>query len=128
MKIDKYNSMIEAFECDMSLAKSGKKSLSDLEQELHDSNSRLSHDITLLEELSFLLRTEQAEIHLKDQPTSTVKVMLRTDKKDTWEHMVISRNGILISDHAEAKKLTAEDVLGELARIGVISLEEENIE
>lgn len=55
MKTDKYTNMIEAFECDLRLAKDGRNSLSDFDADLQKDDSKISKDLELLEELSFLL-------------------------------------------------------------------------
>ena len=62
MKTDRFNSMIESFECDFNLALSGDKSLSELEVQIKNGDLRLLKDIALLSELSFLLRHGKAEI------------------------------------------------------------------
>lgn len=82
MKTDKFNNMISAFTCDFSLARENNKhscevgrpivkthqdngfKLADLDTEIKNGNERLNKDIDLLEELEFLLRTGQAEIHI----------------------------------------------------------------
>ena len=64
MKTDKYTNMLEAFECDLLLAKNNSYSLSELDKALQDKDSRISKDLELLEELSFLLRNGKAEINL----------------------------------------------------------------
>lgn len=47
---------------------------------------------------------------------------------DDWEHIVICKNGINISDGVENHKLDAIDILEELDRLGIIELEVEEIE
>ena len=47
---------------------------------------------------------------------------------DDWEHIVVCRNGINISDGVENHKLDAIDILEELDRLGIIELEVEEIE
>lgn len=64
MKTNKYTDMLQAFVCDFRLAKEGKRSLSELDKLLQDKNSRISKDVELLDELSLLLRTGEAEINL----------------------------------------------------------------
>lgn len=66
MKTDKYTNMLEAFECDLSLAKDNEFSLSELDYSLQDNTSKISKDLELLQELSFLLRNGKAEINLVD--------------------------------------------------------------
>lgn len=67
MKTTKYNHMISAFQCDMSLAKEGKNNLSQLEKQLKNGDERLLKDIELLEELEWKLRHGQAEIILIEE-------------------------------------------------------------
>ena len=67
MKTTKYNNMIEAFECDFNLALEGKKKLSKLDKAIENNNKRLLNDIDLLGELSYLLRSGKAEIHLIEE-------------------------------------------------------------
>lgn len=67
-KTDKFNSMIEAFECDFVLAKEGKYSISELENKVIFKDKKLMADIDLLEELSYLLQYGKAEIHLIEEP------------------------------------------------------------
>ncbi len=90
MKTDKYTSMLEAFECDLLLAKDKSHSLSELDKSLQDEDSRISKDLKLLEELSFLLRNGKAEIHLMPENAiidisekyKSKYVSLRKDIKD----------------------------------------------
>ena len=63
MKTNKYNAMIESFECDFSLAVTNNRSLSDLDALIVKNNKKLIKDIELLEELSFGLRHGTIEIH-----------------------------------------------------------------
>ena len=60
----KFNDMIEAFECDFNLALEGDHALSELEKQIKNGDKKLLHDISLLQELSFMLRHGKAEIHL----------------------------------------------------------------
>lgn len=66
MKTDKFNYMIETFECDFSLAVQGRKPLACLDDLIEEKNEKLMKDIDLLSELSWLLRNGKAEIHLID--------------------------------------------------------------
>ncbi len=66
MKTVKFNKMISAFQCDFTLAKSGKFKLAELDTMIESGNKILLNDIKLLEELEFLLRTGKAEIILLD--------------------------------------------------------------
>jgi hypothetical protein len=66
MKTDKFNRMIESFQCDFSLAKDtdSDRKLADLDDLIEAKDEQLLHDIELLEELEWLLRNGKAEIHL----------------------------------------------------------------
>ena len=66
IKTDKFNKMIEAFECDFVLARSDGYSLTQLSQNIRRGDERILKDIELLEELSWLLRSGQAEIFVKE--------------------------------------------------------------
>ena len=68
MKTDKFNRMIEAFECDFSLIKEGKRTFASLDKQMKDSRCSLSEDMELMQELSTMLRYGQAEIHLIENP------------------------------------------------------------
>lgn len=65
MKTEKFNNMISSFQCDFSLAKEGKNNLSELDKKIKEHDERLLKDIKLLEELDYMLRSGQAEIHLE---------------------------------------------------------------
>ena len=68
MKTDKFNRMIESFECDFTLARDSKEySLSILQSQIDKGDKKLLADIELLEELSYLLRYGKAEIHLVEE-------------------------------------------------------------
>lgn len=67
IKTDKFNKMIEAFECDFVLARDKGYSLTQLSQNIRRGNEKILKDIELLEELSWLLRNGQAEIFIKEQ-------------------------------------------------------------
>ena len=69
-KTDKFNAMIEAFECDFVLAKEGKYEISELDNKVKFKDEKLMKDNDLLEELSYLLRYGKAEIHLTEEPTT----------------------------------------------------------
>lgn len=56
--------MISAFQSDFSLARDGDRKLSDLDELIKNKNSTLLKDIELLEELEWMLRTGNAEIHI----------------------------------------------------------------
>lgn len=57
--------MISAFQSDFSLARDGDRNLSDLDELIKNKNPALLKDIKLLEELEWMLRTGQAEIHIE---------------------------------------------------------------
>ena len=81
-KTDKFNRMIEAFECDFVLAKEGKYSISELENKVIFKDEKLMADIDLLEELSYLLRYGKAEIHLIEEPkTNADKIRSMNDEE-----------------------------------------------
>lgn len=67
IKTDKFNRMIEAFECDFVLARDNGYSLTQLSQNIRRGDEKILKDIELLEELSWLLRNGQAEIFIKEQ-------------------------------------------------------------
>lgn len=67
VKTDKFNRMIETFECDFSLIKEGKQTFSGLDKMMKDPNSSLVKDMELMQELSTMLRYGQAEIHIVDE-------------------------------------------------------------
>lgn len=64
MKTDKYTNMIEAFECDFTLAVDGSFSLTKLQTAIENKNEHVLKDIELLAELSYMLRHGKAEIHI----------------------------------------------------------------
>ena len=66
-KTDKFNNMISAFQCDMSLAKEGEHKLSELDKKIKENDETLLKDIDLLEELEWLLRNGKAEIHIIEE-------------------------------------------------------------
>lgn len=55
------------------------------------------------------------------------RVLFRKDKEQPWEHIVIDNGKNILSDRIEAVSLSAIDVLRELDKIGIISLQEEEI-
>ena len=66
-KTDKFNKMIEAFECDFSLIEEGEKTFAELDKTMKDSKYSLAEDMKLMQELSTMLRYGQAEIHIVDE-------------------------------------------------------------
>lgn len=74
-EIKKYNKMIEAFECDMTLARDGEKDISELD--FRDPN--LLHDIDLLADLSCELRYNKLKIvetNKDDVPDYALKTII----------------------------------------------------
>lgn len=47
---------------------------------------------------------------------------------EDWEHLIVHNDGFILSDGVENHKLTALEVLEELARIGIVKLKVEQIE
>lgn len=86
-KTDKFNSMIEAFECDFVLAKEGKYLISELENKLIFKDEKLMADIDLLEELSYLLRYGKAEIHLIEEPKTKADKIRAMDDAELAEFL-----------------------------------------
>lgn len=64
-KTNKFNNMIEAFECDFDLAREGEKDLNELQELINKKDEKLLKDIDLLCELSYLLRYGKAEIMIE---------------------------------------------------------------
>ena len=64
IKTDKFNAMIQAFDCDFDLACQGEYNLSNLQKAIQEKQPRLLEHIELLNELAFLLRHGKAEIHI----------------------------------------------------------------
>lgn len=82
MKTDKFDKMIEAFECDFSLIREGKKTFSELDKIVNDSRYSLTEDMELMQELSTMLRYGQAEIHLIEKPkTNADRIRNMTDEE-----------------------------------------------
>lgn len=74
-EIKKYNKMIEAFECDMTLARNGEKDISELD--FRDPN--LLHDVDLLADLSCGLRYNKLKIvetNKDDVPDYALKAII----------------------------------------------------
>ena len=74
-EIKKYNKMIEAFECDMTLARDGEKDISELD--FRDPN--ILHDIDLLADLSCGLRYNKLKIvetNKDDVPDYALKTII----------------------------------------------------
>ena len=64
-KTEKYNRMIEAFECDFALIEQGEKSFAELDRLRKDERCSLAEHMGLMQELSYLLRHGKAEICLR---------------------------------------------------------------
>lgn len=64
IKTNKFNEMIRTFDADLDLALNGETKLSELQELINEKDERLLNDIELLNELSFLLRHNKAEIHI----------------------------------------------------------------
>lgn len=66
IKTKKYNRMIEEFEIDFNLAEQGDITLAELDAGIKAGNPNLLYHISLLKELSYLLRHGKAEIYLME--------------------------------------------------------------
>lgn len=64
MKTTKFNNMISAFQCDLSLAKESEHKLAELDKLIESKDKDFLRDIELLEELEWMLRTGRVEIHI----------------------------------------------------------------
>jgi hypothetical protein len=102
MKTDKFNKMIEAFECDFNLALENKHSLSELDNRIKAKDEKILKDIDLLQELSYLLRYNKAEIRLIDDSD---KNTLNPDIIDAVCILEAIGSGLTLRD--ESKKETA---------------------
>lgn len=56
-----------------------------------------------------------------------IKVILRVDESEDWEHLVFYKNGVLLDDGLEDYHLTVEEVLDKMAELGIIKLVKEEI-
>lgn len=65
-KTEKFNRMIEAFECDFALIEQGEKSFAELDKLMKDNRYSLAEHMDLMQELSYLIRHGKAEIWLKE--------------------------------------------------------------
>lgn len=59
---EKFNHMIEAFECDFNLAVDGEKDMQEIQDCIDQKDPKMLKDIELLQELSYLLRYGKAKI------------------------------------------------------------------
>ena len=129
-EIKKYNKMIEAFECDMTLAKDGEKDVSELD--FRDPN--LLHDIDLLADLSCGLRYNKLKIvetNKDDVPDYVLKtIILNIIRYATDNHIDGIEFEEVVNDLIENNYMT-EDELEKIDR-GVyndwLEWKEENIE
>lgn len=129
-EIKKYNKMIEAFECDMTLARDGEKDISELD--FRDPN--LLHDIDLLADLSCGLRYNKLKIvetNKDDVPEWALKTIIwNIIRYATDNHLEGIEFEEVVNDLIEDKYMT-EDELEKIDR-GVyndwLEWKEENIE
>ena len=129
-EIKKYNKMIEAFECDMTLARNGEKDISELD--FRDPN--LLHDVDLLADLSYGLRYNKLKIvetNKDDVPEWALKVIIwNIIRYATDNHIDGIEFEEVVNDLIEDKYMT-EDELEKIDR-GVyndwLEWKEENIE
>lgn len=131
MKVTKrYNKMIEAFECDMVLARNEEKSISELDFK----DPQLLNDIELLESLSYGLRygnLEIVETNKDDIPDYALKTIIwNIIRYATDNHIDGVEFEEVVNDLIEDKYMT-EDELEKIDR-GVyndwLEWKEENIE
>ena len=131
MKVTKrYNKMIEAFECDMTLARNGEKDISELDFK----DPQLLNDIELLESLSYELRygnLEIVETSNDDVPDYALKTIIwNIIRYATDNHIYGAEFEEVVNDLIEDKYMT-EDELEKIDR-GVyndwLEWKEENIE
>ena len=66
-KTERFNRMIEAFECDFDLIGQGKMTFAELDRLLKDKSYSLVTDMDLMKELSYLLRHGKAEIYVRGE-------------------------------------------------------------
>ena len=129
-EIKKYNKMIEAFECDMTLARDGEKDISELD--FRDPN--LLHDIDLLADLSCGLRYNKLKIvetNKDDVPDCALKTIIwNIIRYATDNHIYGIEFEEVVNDLIEDNYMT-EDELEKIDR-GVyndwLEWKEENIE
>jgi hypothetical protein len=94
MKTDKFNRMIEKFECDFSLIKEGKRKFSSLDIKMKDFRYSLSEDMELMQELSTMLRYGQAEIHLIKKPMTNADRIRNMTDEELAEFLVYTQSTI----------------------------------
>lgn len=66
-KTERFNRMIEAFECDFSLIEQGYGMFAELDKKMKDKRYALAEDMDLMQELSYLLRHGKAEIYVRSE-------------------------------------------------------------
>lgn len=66
-KTNKFDRMIEAFECDFSLIQEGERTFADLDRLMNDSRYSLAEHMDLMQELSYLIRHGKAEIYVRSE-------------------------------------------------------------
>ena len=66
-KTERFNRMIEAFECDFALIEQGEKTFAELDGLLKDKRHFIAPDMALMQELSYLLRHGKAEIRVMSE-------------------------------------------------------------
>lgn len=103
MKTDKFNRMIEAFECDFSLIKEGKRTFASLDKVMKDSRYSLSEDMELMQELSTMLRYGQAEIHLTEKPKTNAD-RIRNFSDEELAEFLANMQGFAIKRKADSKE------------------------
>ena len=96
MKTDKFNNMISAFQCDLSLAKDPSYRLVRLDRKIKNGDERILKDIELLEELEWLLRNDRAEIHLIDENDHSSQIITPCKRGDAMWRVVLTLGGEII--------------------------------
>lgn len=96
MKTDKFNNMISAFQCDLSLAKDPSYRLVKLDRKIKNGDERILKDIELLEELEWSLRNGRAEIHLIDENDHSSQIITPCKRGDDMWRVVLTLGGEII--------------------------------
>lgn len=109
-EIKKYNKMIEAFECDMTLARNGEKDISELDFK----DPQLLNDIELLESLSYGLRYGNLEIvktSNDDVPDYALKTIIwNIIRYATDNHIYGAEFEEVVNDLIEDKYMTEDEL------------------
>lgn len=109
-EIKKYNKMIEAFECDMTLARNGEKDISELDFK----DPQLLNDIELLESLSYGLRygnLEIVETSNDDVPDYALKTIIwNIIRYATDNHIYGAEFEEVVNDLIEDKYMTEDEL------------------